>query len=45
LRKIDEKEKEEKESLRIELDTIKEDLEKVKQWREIALKFEKKIQN
>ena len=35
-------EKSEKELLRAKLDKIQEDLDKVKQWREISLKFEKK---
>jgi len=35
-------EKSEKELLRAKLNKIQEDLEKVKQWREVALKFEKK---
>ena len=38
-------EKSEKELLRAKLNTIQEDLEKVKQWREISLKFEKKNNN
>jgi len=41
----EEKEKEEKKLLMAKLDKIQEDLEKVKQWREISLKFEKKNNN
>ncbi len=40
-----EKQKETNQVLKEELDRISEDLEKVKQWREIALKFEKKNNN
>jgi len=40
-----EKQKETNQVLKGELDRISEDLEKVKQWREIALKFEKKNNN
>ena len=37
-----EKEKSENELLKVQLDKIQEDLDKVKQWREIEQKFEKK---
>jgi len=35
----------ENKKLRLDLEEIKLDVEKVKQWRDIALKFEKKIRN